>query len=194
MPKSQRIKAVILVALCALGVLLASVMGVARADDATELSRFLDRDLPSFGYDGALAGTTTVPNTRAGALRDYDAPRQSSRSSTLTSAGRSATKAPGRITGYAINRGGVRHGLEQAMGRNGGRGVSPRAMLDAVRNNPGTYQEGRGTWLFKGDDAVVVLNQRGQVVTTHARGRPGLRNPSYGEPSHQINRPSPNGG
>jgi len=41
---------------------------------------------------------------------------------------------PSKIRGYAISRDGSRHGLEQALGRDAGRGVSPRAMLDAVRS------------------------------------------------------------
>jgi hypothetical protein len=39
--------------------------------------------------------------------------------------------APRKITGYAITkRDGLRHGLRQAMDRDGGRGVSPAAMLE----------------------------------------------------------------
>lgn len=91
-------------------------------------------------------------------------------------AARAIPQAPGEITGYAVSRDGARHGLEQAIGRDAGRGVSPRAMLDAVRNGQ-----------------VVVLNERGEVVTTYARSRPGIRNPSYGDPAHQVNRTVPEG-
>jgi hypothetical protein len=40
-----------------------------------------------------------------------------------------------RVTGYAVNSDGIRHGLQQAIGRDGGRGVAPWAMVDAL-NNP----------------------------------------------------------
>lgn len=84
--------------------------------------------------------------------------------------------APKRITGFAIGRDGRRHGLHQAVARDGGRGVSPRAMLDAVKNGKREYQRERDTWKYTGADAVVVLNSRGEVVTTWARGSAGLRN------------------
>jgi hypothetical protein len=44
------------------------------------------------------------------------------------------------------------------------------------------------TWRFEGDDAVVVLNTRAQVVTTWAKSRTAWRNPRFRDPSHQITR------
>ena len=65
------------------------------------------------------------------------------------------------ITGYTT------HGLNQAISRNGGQGVSPSAILDAVRNPAQVVQQtANQTIKFVGDDATVVLNQQGKVVTT----------------------------
>lgn len=88
--------------------------------------------------------------------------------SSFTGVGMVRLAAPRVITGY------TRHGLEQAIGREGA-GVSPRAILHTVKNAPPTSQVG-GTWKYVGDDATVVLNHRGQVVTTWARGQRGMRN------------------
>jgi RHS repeat-associated protein len=87
-----------------------------------------------------------------------------------------AGSAPTRITGYAVGRDGTRHGLHQAISRDGGRGVSPQAILNAVRNTKPEWQAASGTWKYAGDDAVVILNPRGEVVTTWARGSQGWRN------------------
>lgn len=66
----------------------------------------------------------------------------------------------------------------------------PRAILDAVRSPKKVDpQAATETFKYTGQDAVVVLNQRGQVVTTYARGRGGYRNPSFDEPGHQVGRP-----
>ena len=82
---------------------------------------------------------------------------------------------PKEITGL------TEHGEQRAMGRNGGRGVSDTAMHDAV-NNPikpvdeQAHPDG-STYKYRGKDAVVVLNQNGEVVTTYAKSSAGLRNP-----------------
>jgi RHS repeat-associated protein len=66
------------------------------------------------------------------------------------------------ITGF------TRHGLEQALGREGV-GVNEQAMLDAVNAPERVVQEANGTTRFIGKDATVVLNSEGSVVTTWAR-------------------------
>jgi hypothetical protein len=76
----------------------------------------------------------------------------------------------GPLTGY------TRHGLSQAMGRNGGVGVSPRAILDAVRNPLSVaYQPGSSTYLYEGRYAKVSLSEAGRLVTTWATHREGWR-------------------
>jgi hypothetical protein len=76
--------------------------------------------------------------------------------------------APTKITGYAP------HGLDQAIMRDGV-GVSTRAILDAVKRPLRVELQANGNWRFTGKDAVVVLNQNGQVVTTWARNHHGYR-------------------
>lgn len=76
----------------------------------------------------------------------------------------------GKITGY------TKHGTEQALGRDGGIGVSNKAITDAVNNpvKPPIPQSG-GTTKYIGKDATVVLNQDGKVVTTWANSSAGTR-------------------
>jgi hypothetical protein len=80
-----------------------------------------------------------------------------------------ATPVAGQITGY------TRHGLAQAMGRDGGRGVAPKAILDAVNNPTKIVEQTGGRVKYVGKDAVVVLNQDGKVVTTYAKSSVGIR-------------------
>lgn len=83
--------------------------------------------------------------------------------------------AHGRITGYTS------HGAAQAMGRDGGVGVKPSAILDAARNprevRRGVNAEGRPYISYQGRDARVVTNNQGKIVTAHPTGRAGVRNP-----------------
>jgi RHS repeat-associated protein len=75
----------------------------------------------------------------------------------------------GKITGY------TRHGLNQAISRDGGRGVSPKAVLDAVRNPSKVVEQSEGKVAYTGQSAKVVLNSEGKVVTTIAKGSEGIR-------------------
>lgn len=76
----------------------------------------------------------------------------------------------GKITGY------TKHGTEQALGRDGGIGVSNKAITEAVKNpviDP--ISQSGGTTKYIGKDATVVLNQDGKVVTTWANSSSGTR-------------------
>jgi len=79
----------------------------------------------------------------------------------------------GKITGY------TNHGLMEAIGRDGGRGVNPNAMLNAIRNPSEVINQvdklGRVSTLYKGDSATVVLNELGEIITTW--GQPRNLNP-----------------
>lgn len=80
---------------------------------------------------------------------------------------------PQQINGY------TRHGEEQIENRDG-HGVSDAALQDAISHptSPPSYQineQGKGSYLYQGKDAAVVLNENGQVVTAWARGRQGWR-------------------
>jgi hypothetical protein len=75
-----------------------------------------------------------------------------------------------KITGY------TKHGAEQAIGRDGGVGVSNNAIIDAVFNPAqDPIQQNGGTIKYIGKNATVVLNQDGMVVTTWARNSTGTR-------------------
>ncbi|WP_234932221.1 RHS repeat-associated core domain-containing protein [Pectobacterium carotovorum] len=71
----------------------------------------------------------------------------------------------GKITGY------TKHGLNQAVGRNGGKGVNAKDMLDAVKNPKKVVENANGTTRYQGKRATVVLNQEGKVVTTFGKSR-----------------------
>lgn len=55
------------------------------------------------------------------------------------------------------------HALDQAISR----GVAPAAMLDAVKNPLAVLQQGSGNYLQIREQAAVVLNSAGRVVTTY---------------------------
>jgi hypothetical protein len=68
------------------------------------------------------------------------------------------------------------HGRERAEGRDGV-GVSDEAMADAVAHpTVPPAPQANGTFRYEGRDAVVSLNERGEVVTTWARTSNGWRN------------------
>jgi Pretoxin HINT domain len=73
---------------------------------------------------------------------------------------------PGEINGY------TRHGLNQAISRDGV-GVSPSAINDAVTNPTRVIEQANGTFRYVGQNATVVLNENGEVVTTWARNSLG---------------------
>ncbi|MFI4990776.1 MAG: RHS repeat-associated core domain-containing protein, partial [Solirubrobacterales bacterium] len=75
----------------------------------------------------------------------------------------------GIIKGY------TQHGLEQAIERDAGRGVSPSAILDAVRSPVSTSVQADGVTKYVGQNAIVFVNGEGRVVTTFARNSAGLR-------------------
>lgn len=83
---------------------------------------------------------------------------------------------PNRINGI------TGHGAGRIAGRDGGHGVSDKAMQDAVANPVGpprfkVDELGRGAYVYVGKDATVVLNKDGQVITAWANSRAGWRNP-----------------
>ena len=75
-----------------------------------------------------------------------------------------------KITGF------TKHGLAQVMGRDGGRGVSNKALIDTI-NAPiqKIIQKENGTIKYVGENAVVVLNAAGEVVTAYAKNKFGIR-------------------
>lgn len=88
------------------------------------------------------------------------------------------------ITGF------TKHGMKQVLGRDGGRGVNPFAIRDAMLNPNGgarlvwRYNKHKKGWaethVYEGRYAKVVLNSRGEVITAHAKkgsGKKGVLRP-----------------
>ncbi len=149
----------------------AALYWAARSVD--ESRNVLDRGFSS--VMGLFASLWTCDTSDATALTLATAGATSGALRALAHAGRSAVKPiAGRITGYAVNRFGVRHGLHQAISRDGV-GVSSRAILDAVRNPTEVVRQANGAIRYAGRHAVVVLNQAGKIVTTWATTRAGWR-------------------
>jgi len=88
--------------------------------------------------------------------------------------GASKSVAEGKITGYR------RHGLNQAISREG-RGVSTRAILDAVKNPTKVVQQSGGKIKFVGKNATVITNAHGEVRTTWSHSSAGFRVPNGGQ-------------
>jgi hypothetical protein len=78
------------------------------------------------------------------------------------------TGLPQQITGY------TKHGIEQAIGRDGV-GVAARAILDAFKSPLKIIGQAGWRFQFTGQNAVVVLNAEGKVVTTWATNAAGVR-------------------
>lgn len=75
---------------------------------------------------------------------------------------------PSSIESYSI------HGLDQAISRDGV-GVSTSAILDAVNNPLSIEGQSGGRFLFSGQNANVVLNSQGNVITVWAENSGGWR-------------------
>jgi RHS repeat-associated protein len=71
----------------------------------------------------------------------------------------------GPIKGY------TRHGLNQAISRNSGRGVHPSAIKDAALNPIKVIEQSGGRIKYVGKDATVILNSEGKVITTYGTPR-----------------------
>jgi hypothetical protein len=75
-------------------------------------------------------------------------------------------------------RGLTNHGREQIHNRNGGRGVSSGAILDAVRNGQVTRTRdkyGRLQLKYEGKNAVVYINRDGKLITAWPKNTNGQR-------------------
>ena len=82
-------------------------------------------------------------------------------------------KAIGKVVA-SINSGAAlkftKHGADQAFGRDGGRGVSDSAIRNTIKSpTKVTPQPKNGTLKLEGSQAVVVLNQNGEIVTAWAK-------------------------
>ncbi|CNG45641.1 adhesin [Yersinia frederiksenii] len=89
----------------------------------------------------------------------------------LTAEQAAGAKAPTKITSYS------QHALEQIAGRDGGIGISPIA-LDSAWSNPLKIEyvpsKYGPTFRYTGNDAVIVINAEGKVVTGWAKSSYGV--------------------
>jgi|GEM_PF-1340014 len=83
----------------------------------------------------------------------------------VTDAQVATSKSSNPITGY------TRHGINQTIGRDGGRGVSASATLDAVTNPTKVIAQAGGKTKYVGQNAQVVLNSEGKVITNIGKSR-----------------------
>lgn len=75
-----------------------------------------------------------------------------------------------QITGF------TKHGLAQVIGRDGGAGIKDAAVIEAVKTPIEViYQEANDTIKYIGENAVVVLNKAGKVLTAWAKNIFGTR-------------------
>jgi hypothetical protein len=57
-----------------------------------------------------------------------------------------------------------------------GVGVHPKAILDAVKQPKAViFQRSRGTIRYEGDNAIVITNLQGKIVSAWHRNRSGYR-------------------
>ena len=75
---------------------------------------------------------------------------------------------PQQIAGY------TGHGIEQAIGREGV-GVAPRAILDAFQNPLKIVGQSGSRFQMIGQDATIVVNAEGKIITTWANNAAGVR-------------------
>ncbi|MBU0456496.1 MAG: RHS repeat-associated core domain-containing protein [Gammaproteobacteria bacterium] len=70
-----------------------------------------------------------------------------------------------KITGY------TQHGLNQAISRDMGRGVSSKAILETLKSPNDIVEQANGVMKYIGDRATVILNKSGRVITTYGEPR-----------------------
>jgi RHS repeat-associated protein len=69
------------------------------------------------------------------------------------------------ISGY------TKHGLNQAIGRNGGRGVKAKEIVNATRKPRNVTARTDGTTKHTGKNATVITNSERKVITTYGKKR-----------------------
>jgi len=74
----------------------------------------------------------------------------------------------GKITGF------TKHGINQAICRDGV-GVASKEMLKAVKDPTKIVEQTKGAMKYIGENATVVLNKAGKVITTWSRNASGWR-------------------
>ena len=76
----------------------------------------------------------------------------------------------GKISKAGVT-GHTKHGLNQSINRNGGRGVSAKAKASAIVNPKAKTEQSGGRTKYKGKKATVVTNSDGKIITTFGSSR-----------------------
>jgi hypothetical protein len=70
-----------------------------------------------------------------------------------------------KVTGH------TKHGLNQSISRNGGKGVSVKAKSNAINKPKSVTAQANGTTKYKGKNATVIVNKDKKIVTTFGSSR-----------------------
>jgi RHS repeat-associated protein len=81
------------------------------------------------------------------------------------------TPAAIEIAGGRLLTGHTKHGLNQMISRDGGRGVAPQAILDALKNPSKIVQQADGALKYIGEKATIVLSEVGRIITGYGTPR-----------------------
>jgi RHS repeat-associated protein len=79
-------------------------------------------------------------------------------------------KGAGKIKQAGVT-GHTKHGLNQSINRNGGRGVSAKAKAGAIVNPKSVTSQSGGRTKYKGKKATVITNSDGKIITTFGSSR-----------------------
>ena len=136
------------------------------------LGRALD-DSMSAAVKGSVAVDTDAVGGTGGIVAAETRAASSAAQGALLRAQLAAEQAAGArlpqaLTGY------TRHGLNQAISRDGV-GVGARAIMDAWQNPLGIVGQSGGRFVITGQNATIVVNAEGQIISTWASGSAGLR-------------------
>ena len=82
-----------------------------------------------------------------------------------------------------VIKGHTKHGLNQSISRNGGKGVNVKAKLDAVKNPTKISNQSGGRTKYTGKKATVILNEEGKVITTFGSSRTSSPSLPQGRPT-----------
>ena len=138
------------------------------ASGKTGSDAWTDVDMTSMAASAALGaasgGLSTLSKT-AKVTKVVNAANNTNKTASTVKKIEKVEKATSKITGH------TKHGLNQSISRNGGKGVSAKAKSEAVKNPKSVTNQSNGTTKFKGKDATVVTNSEGKVVTTFGKSR-----------------------
>jgi RHS repeat-associated protein len=119
----------------------------------------------------AARGTMTMANS---AMRAESSAQGAMLRMQLAAEEIAGARLPSSFGGY------TNHGMKQVLGRDGGLGVADTAVLDAF-NNPviimGQTGKYGGAFKMTGQNATIVVNPQGQVITGYGTNSAGLRSP-----------------